>query len=129
MSNAMPPPMKFWELVSAFRSEEDLLVSIFSTARWREPYLQYWLSSNQLVSEQRRDILDALVPVDLSREVAARSRLRFFYHPTDRILRSRPTQPGQHSSMTALEIHDRFGGSIIEEVLEYGSATVTDHAA
>jgi hypothetical protein len=26
--------------------------------------------------------------------------------------------------MTALEIHDRFGGSIIEEVLEYGSAHI-----
>lgn len=120
----MPPPMKLWELFSAFSRDESVLTSIVSTARWREPYLQYFLSFARLVSEQRRDILDAPVPEDLSREAAARSSHRFFYSATDSVLRHRPAPAEQHSLLTALEVHDRFGGSIIEEVLEYGSAQI-----
>jgi hypothetical protein len=36
--------------------------------------------------------------------------------------------PGEHIEMTALEVHDRFGGSVIEEVCEYGSAQLNDGA-
>jgi hypothetical protein len=36
-----------------------------------------------------------------------------------------PTQQGG-IELTALEVHDRFGGSAIEEVMEFGSAAVQE---
>src|SRR3712207_3034461 len=43
MAQVNTPPVKFWELFFASRSDGDVLVSVVSTERWREPYLQYFL--------------------------------------------------------------------------------------
>ncbi|MEK7324622.1 MAG: hypothetical protein AAB217_05130 [Chloroflexota bacterium] len=67
--------------------------------------------------------------MELTREIAARSLLKFYFYPEQRILRK--VQQDSFSKqqcieLTALEVHDRFGGSIIEEALEHGSAQVLD---
>jgi hypothetical protein len=123
----MSPPMRFWELVSAFRDWPDVLRDVLATDPWRRDYLALYERFNELVERQDRDILDAPVPLDLSREVSARCPQRFIFDPASRALRC--TGPGEPSvadlvTMTALQIHDRFGGSVIEEVFEKGSARI-----
>lgn len=120
----MLAPMKLWELFSAFREEKRLLLTVLRRDSWRDPYLGYFEAYTQLVGEQRRDILDAAIPLALSREVTAGSGQRFFYHSGQHVVRLRAIAGDKHSILTALEIHDRFGGSVIEEVLEKGSAYV-----
>ena len=38
------------------------------------------------------------------------------------VLRKAPAPDAGGEILTTLEVHDRFGGAILEEVLEYGSA-------
>lgn len=134
-------PMKLRELLSAFRSEEELLLSIFQQDNWREPFLGYYLDRKHHLP--KREILDMLVPLELSRQVCSNSKQLFFFKPAERQLFTYatpkkkffekitmrlsgiPVAPEEEVAvLTALDIHERFGGSIIEEVLEFGSATV-----
>jgi hypothetical protein len=120
-----PRRMMFWELVSAFRDFPGVLRKVLSGDRWREPYLAWHDGIKALVAGQDRTALDALVPFELSREVAAGCDLRFLYDPAERLLRAvgRGPVPGSGAlEMSAVEVHDRFGGAVIEEVLERGSA-------
>jgi hypothetical protein len=123
----MLPPMRFWELVSAFRDWPDVLRDVFATEPWRRHYLPLYEQYNELVNRQDRDVLDAPVPLALSREVSARCPQRFIFDPASRVLRcARPGEPSAASRvvMTALQVHDGFGGSVIEEVFEKGSARI-----
>jgi HEAT repeat protein len=123
-----PRGMKFWELVSAFREESELVGEVLSRDRWRDPYLAWYATNfSELVRSGDRAILDALLPLELSREVALASKLRFALDEGTGLLRRAGEQGGDPSSvceLSASEVHDRFGGWIIEEVLEYGSARV-----
>src|SRR5437867_9080664 len=120
--------MKFWELVSAFRT--DAIGPVLSSPPWAEPYGRWYADFSDLVRRQDRDVLDALVPLELSREVARRSSLRFVYHPGMGISRETWLDGmdgrDQVVEMTALQVHDAFGGAAIEEVLEFGSLSVKD---
>ncbi len=118
-----PRPMKFWEVLSAFRSREDILRDVFSREEWRDVYLELYTNSAQLIRDQERSILDAPVPVELSREIASKFDERFVFDPRTRILQSSHplTASPDGLKMSALEVHDRFGGWVIEEVLESGS--------
>jgi hypothetical protein len=94
---------------------------------WRGDYLGLHARYNELVGQQDRGVLDAPVPLGLSREVAARCPQRFAYDPASRQLRlAGPGAPGAAGpvEMSALEVHDQFGGSAIEEVFEKGCARI-----
>jgi hypothetical protein len=126
-SRAMPEPMRFWELVSAFRNWPDVVHEVLATEPWRRVYLGLLARYNELVDRQDRDVLDAPVPFGLSREVAARCPQRFAYDAASRQLRCAGAgEPGAAGpvEMSALEVHERFGGSVIEEVFEKGSARI-----
>ena len=117
----MPQPMRFWELMSAFRDWPDLLREVLASEPWRGDYLGLHARYSELVARQDRGVLDAPVPLGLSREAAARCPQRFAYDPVSRQLRL--AGPGASGAagpveLTALEVHDRFGGSVIEEVFE-----------
>lgn len=119
--------MKFWEVRSAFREFEDVLVETFSRTEWREPYLRWYLNFKELVNSQNRTILDALVPQALSAAIAVQVPLIFeFDGKTLRRTRCSINPDQSLELLTAIQLHDRFGGAYIEEVLEYGSATVAD---
>ncbi|HEV7240290.1 MAG TPA: hypothetical protein VGQ36_13710 [Thermoanaerobaculia bacterium] len=117
--------MKFWELLSAFRSEGRNLESVLSHPRWSDPYAKWLQEGARLVSEQRRDVLDSPVPTELSRAVAAKSAMTFRLF-RDGYLRGSHSNGVPVEELTALEVHDRFGGSAIEEVLEKGSLRVRE---
>ena len=125
-------PMKFWELVSCFRgdSEAQIVRSVVGSPRWRDQYWDNLLNFDGLVQEQRRDILDQVVPLQLTREICQRSSAKFVLWPTASILREYSPLSGgcapqaELAKLTILEVHDRYGPAVIEEVREYGSACI-----
>ncbi|MAG55613.1 MAG: hypothetical protein CMJ83_04910 [Planctomycetes bacterium] len=122
-----PPAMLFWELISAFGSEETIVREVVSEARWREPYLAWVDNFAELVDTQDRAVLDAPVPLALSRSVADRSSLHYVYDWFSRHLRCVETKRAyvvKGTALTAVEVHDRFGGSVIEEAHEKGAAVI-----
>jgi hypothetical protein len=125
--------MKFWEAVRAFREFTPGLAEVFGSERWSASYGDSFLRYDELVRTQDRAALDSPLPVELTREIARRcDRLQFYFCAATGSLRR--AMPGLAAdagaiTLTALDVHDRFGGSIIEEVLEYGSVTVPNRAA
>jgi len=126
----MPRQMKFWEMVSAFRDQKTVLENVLRSPKWQAEFWKKYQEIGQLTKRQDRQILDALVPVELSREIAAQClEMKFHFNPqkgTLHKLARKTDSDNKHIVMTALEVHDQFGGSIIEEVLEKGSANVED---
>jgi hypothetical protein len=125
--------MKLWETVSAFREFPTALAEVFRSDRWSATYGDSFSRYAELVRTQDRATLDGHLPVELTREIAQRcDGLQFCFSPDTsslrRATRALPADAGL-VTLTALDVHDRFGGSVIEEVLEYGSATVPNHAA
>ena len=120
--------MKFWEAVSAFRDDKETLDEVFGSDKWRTAYFESYSHFDELVRKQDRTVLDALLPLELTHEIAARyHKAKFSFSPRDRILRAASAERVTGDNlleMTALEVHDQFGGSVIEEVSEYGSAHV-----
>ncbi|MBN1936693.1 MAG: hypothetical protein JW934_18680 [Anaerolineae bacterium] len=124
----MIQPMKFWELTSAFRDRPDILVQVFSEPTWHK-YLKWYRELDRLVAAQDRQVLDASIPLELSRQIAALYPVRFYFYTEMHLLREAtidrfPDVP--HIELTALQVHDRFGGSVIEEVFEKGSIRVNE---
>ena len=74
--------------------------------------------------------MDSPLPIELTREIARRCEgFCFYFSPDTRSLRRATAGLAADAgaiTLTALDVHDRFGGSVIEAVLEYGSARVTD---
>jgi hypothetical protein len=97
---------------------------VFSGERWQRDYLALYEKYPHLDGSD----MNSLVPVELSREIAARCPLRFAFFPTSGYLvEALPPFycPGGHYvTMTAVEVHDRFGGSVLEEVLVKGCAVM-----
>src|SRR5437762_7701081 len=98
--------MKFWELLSAFRTERTAIERVLSDSRWSTPYLAWLQDETAIVSSQCRDILDAFVPLELSRAVAAESAMTFELG-VDGWLRKNPYRGLPATTLSALEIHDR----------------------
>jgi hypothetical protein len=131
-------PMKFWEVVSAFRDEPEILRAVFSSDKWRGDYLEAYLNLDKIIDRQDRQILDAPVPIELSREIAAQYPATYDLYPKhkDWLSHEPVCLLSGHSpekileeeriELTALEVHDRFGGYAIEEVAEYGSCYVAE---
>ena len=117
--------MKLWELVSAFREHRAIVREVLAGPRWRDPYLEHFDRFDSQVRSQDRGTLDEVLPTELTREVAALIPDRYVYDVSERVLRSAPTTSDARGEvLTTLEVHDRFGGSVIEDVLEYGSARI-----
>jgi hypothetical protein len=124
----MPRQMKFWEMVSAFRDQDTVLEKVLRSPRWQAEFWEKYQEFNWLTEKQDRQVLDAFVPVELSREIAAQClEMKFHFSPEEgtlyRLVRERDSD-NKNIVMTALEVHDEFGGSVIEEILEKGSAKV-----
>lgn len=118
--------MKFWELISAFRSEKDNLKSILSNARWRK-YEIYFNDMDSIVAKQDRLILDEEIPFQLAKEVCGLSKLKFYlyYKDNPHILSSyKQDTENVYEELSALDILVRFGGSYIEDALEFGTSKV-----
>ena len=126
--------MKLWQLLSAFSSEQQVLREVLALPRWREPYLRLFESFGQLVASQDRATLDIDVPLELTRQVFGNSVAKFVLWPTPENLREfREGGTGYKEQvslpkLSALEVHERFGPAVLEEVREYGSAFIGGRA-
>ena len=114
--------MKFWELISAFRSEPVILDAFFSDHPNHE-FSDHYASYDAIVTSQNRAILDSIVPYDLVCFVASRSTQTFLLSRDGMTLRSSNHALGG-IPISAIDVVNQFGGSIIEEVHEKGSARV-----
>ncbi|WP_373552268.1 hypothetical protein [Haliscomenobacter sp.] len=111
--------MKFWELISAFRSEKDIVEIILGKPQWKE-YGGYFQNFSSLVKEQNRAILDQQLPYELITEVYQMSKLKFYLYGTN--LRSTKLLGDDNfEELSSLEVFLKYGGACIEEVLEKGS--------
>jgi hypothetical protein len=121
--------MKFWEVMSAFRESEDVIVSVFNRNEWRNPYYEWFQNYTNLVDTQNRGILDSLVPFELTSEIAKGVTKLYYLDKLSNNLRAAKLGMPEESNievMSTLEVHDLFGGAVIEEVKEYGSFVVTN---
>ena len=113
--------MKFWELVSAFRNERNILAAVFAEQPEHQ-FSAHYANFDTLVARQERDVLDAAVPDDLVSLVATRSSQTFSLSGDGTLRSAQRTLDGQ--ILSAIDVVNRFGGSVIEEVHERGSARV-----
>ena len=111
--------MKFWELVSAFRSERSILEAVFAEQPDHE-FSAHFSNFSELVHTQNRAVLDSIVPNELVFLVAARSMQSFSLSENGTLRLARSAMDGQ--ILSALDVVERFGGSVIEEIHERGSA-------
>ena len=124
--------MKLWEAVSAFHTCGSVLQDVFSSERWRESFSVSFSRFGELVHTQDRNMLDSYLPIELTREIAARCpQLQFSLSKDGQLRRSMPEDElsGDVTMLSAVDVHDQFGGSLIEEVLEYGSAKIPKESA
>lgn len=118
--------MKFWELISAFRTETDNLTTVFAKACWKK-YKLYYDNFDSIVARQDRKILDEEIPFQLAKEVCELSKLEFYLYYKDKPHRLATWKQGTNEDFEVVNASDilfRFGGQYIEEVLERSIAEV-----
>lgn len=119
--------MKFWELISAFRKERNILISTLGQTKWKK-FRLYFNSFDQLVKLQNREILDMEIPFELAKEVCTKSELKFYLYSQDLPLLLRSSSKATNEKfelVSPLDILLKYGGRHIEEALEKGSSLVT----
>ena len=110
--------MKFWELTSICRDEPDVLAKVLHDYS-DQKYANWFNDMPNIVSQQQREKLDAVVPSDLC-EVALKSHKGKLYRngPQVRANRLKPSD----LEVSYFEVFRMFGAQFLEEVLEKGSA-------
>jgi hypothetical protein len=112
--------MKFWELTSAFRSENQNLVSVLSKNNWTR-YKIHFNNLEEIVQLQNRIILDEEVPFELAKEVCEISNLKFYLYYKNiphRLASYKQGNDTPYEEVSAIDILLRYGGSYIEETME-----------
>jgi hypothetical protein len=123
-------PMKFWEVVSGFREYPEIVRSVLTSARWKSEYLGHLEDMAHLVRTQNRDVLDRLVPLEMTREICQQLPTAYVLWPNSKNLREYRhgsagyAEQASLQKLTALDVHERYGPAVLEEVHEYGSATI-----
>jgi hypothetical protein len=112
--------MKFWELVAVCCDEPGILEHLGDRPEWNE-YLDWWHREAALADNQERDKLDRQMPDELCRHLLVRTRTR--YRISNGYLRQASAN-GVGPTYSAVEIYDRYGGSVLEHVREKGSAPI-----
>jgi len=111
--------VKFWELTSVCRSHPQVLKQ--SLQEQGEMQLLQWVGQlSALVDQQQRSILDSQVDADVCRRVLA--ALPFQLHQGECYLWS--VARDETTPIALVDVFDRYGGSIIEDVLEKGRASI-----
>ena len=113
--------MKFWELVSVCREEPELLQRLSGNPAWAQ-YLAWAADFDRLVQTQDRSTLDSEVSDDAARHVLAGSRATYFL--SNGYLRTNRLDPGDQT-MNSVDVFDRYGGSLLEDVNERGAVPVS----
>ena len=113
--------MKFWELVSIFRSNRIDLRTNLLDPRWIT-YLNWFDNVDNYIKSSNRTVLDSPLPDELCVEALRLCGFRFELN--DNCLRLQTSGDTKAITLTSVDVYKYYGGSVIEEVLEYGSAKV-----
>lgn len=111
--------MKFWALVSCFRSQKELLESVLSLPEWNYYYEQY-LNYPDLVEKQKRDILDMVLPDDLCRSVLVKCEWKYVVNGLELARIATKDIPQRHDTLSAIDVYNKYGGDCLEDVEEFG---------
>lgn len=112
--------MKFWQLGSICRERPDILRQVLQMDRWK-CYYDVYLEFDELVNQQRRDIIDQILPSDLVIAVLEQETTQLYI--SGGYLRVRPFGD-QNETVTFLTVYKQFGGEVLEEVLEKGLVAI-----
>ncbi len=115
--------MKLWQLMAIMDGDKALLQSIASSqSSWRQ--FGIWIDDfEKLVREQDRSKLDYVLPDDMVRLALVRSE-KVCFLDMDGWLRSWRMSPDD-VMLTALEVYQRFGCDVLEEIFEKGGVAVS----
>ena len=113
--------MRFWELFSIMRTEQDAHEHLLLDKRWSQ-YRQWNADMSRIVNEQDRKILDSIVPDELA--CAAMDLFPDRFQVRNGYLHGCPKGTAPSNSISAIEAYKRFGGTAIEDTLERGNAKI-----
>lgn len=114
--------MKFWQLVSILRGHPDALTSAFKDIKWPE-YAEWYSRFDVILENQEREKLDTTLPDDLVYSALKISKL-LMYRSENTLLSSKRSP---NDRAVPVEVaYAKFGGSVIEDVFERGSANIVD---
>jgi hypothetical protein len=114
--------MKLWQLMSIMRDNRALLQSIASSQENWKQFVTWIEDFGKLVQAQDRSKLDYILPDGLVRLALSHSEEVCFLS-RDGWLRSRRVSPDDEL-LPALEVYQRYGGDVLEDVFEYGVISV-----
>ena len=112
--------MKFWQLVSICRERPDILRQILQADK-RKRYYKTFLMFDELVEKQEREALDEIVPDELVLVVLKDDTRQLYI--SNGYLRIQPLGISDEET-SILSAYQRFGGRILEEVLEKGLVAI-----
>ena len=117
--------MKLWEVVSGFREYSEVVNSVLKSPQWKEHYANHLENWSDLVNTQRRDILDQLVPLELTREICKQCpNLYVLWPDSTSLVQAEYYKHKDLPKLTALDVHDHYGPAVLEEVHEKGGVKV-----
>jgi hypothetical protein len=133
-------PMKFWEVVYLFWERPDILSELFEQETLPERYRHAYLHMRRSTDEMPAiEIRNSQIPIDLTREAASKYPVEYDLYvfpdnPDIYLLREHepdaasrfPSLPTRPDRLTALQVHDRFGGAVMEQIREKGCCNVAD---
>jgi hypothetical protein len=117
--------MRLWELTSVCRDERHLLERLGDRPEWTE-LLRWALDSDRLVAVEDREKLDRELPDEACRHVLRESQHR--YYLSEGYVRIRPWGSVE-AVLSAVDVLDRYGGHVLEDVHEYGLVKVQEPAS
>jgi uncharacterized protein YfaA (DUF2138 family) len=114
--------MKFWQLLSIFRDEHELLTEVLKKDKWVY-YQKNYKTLENIINQQQRDILDCEVDNELLEEIVSKSKKVIYWSLSDGKIYSykniSTTKEIQISKAISLFPHDS-----IEEVFEKSESSV-----
>lgn len=114
--------MKFWQLMSIVRGDHERILKVADGHPEWQQFVSWSQSESALVNQQDREKLDFVLPEEFV--VACLSGMKeACFLSEDGWLRSREFDKTDQA-MTFVSVYKKFGGAILEEVLESGSVHV-----
>lgn len=114
--------MKFWQLLTIFRDEEDKLEKAFKSTESHE-YLDLFLNRKELILKNNRSKLDTIISYPILKLICINSNKRIYFSSFKKTLYS--YKSGFADSMIPIvEAIDLFDHDSIEEVFEKSESYV-----
>lgn len=114
--------MKFWQLASITREERDLIIRIAESSFLWKKYENLYKKISDLIRTQNREILDSIIDDDFVVMVLEKFRRNLYLSPNN-CLQSYKSDPSD-KEFSILDSYKRYGGDVVEDVLEYGTVHV-----